>query len=102
VQRLGLGDGADDPRWYWYLVGDSRNPDPAHCETLRKVIPEPLKCVAHLSRKLGLDLVPRQGAQMVDPDSMSVVELYHFHVSSAENSQGLSVGCSKNRTPVKF
>jgi dedicator of cytokinesis protein 3 len=90
VQRLGLGDGADDPRWYWYLVGDSRNPDPAHCETLRKVIPEPLKCVAHLSRKLGLDLVPRQGAQMVDPDSMSVVELYHFHVSSAENSQGLS------------
>lgn len=43
-------------------------------------------------RKLGLDLVPRQGAQMIDPDSMSVVELYHYHVSSAENSQGLSVG----------
>lgn len=40
---------------------------------------------------MGLDLVPRQGAQMVDPDSMSVVELYHVHVSSAENSQGLSV-----------
>lgn len=29
------------------------------------------------SRKLGLDLVPRQGAHMVDPDTMSVVELYH-------------------------
>lgn len=42
-------------------------------------------------RKLGLDLVPRQGAQMVDPDSMSVVELYHVHVSSAESSQGVSV-----------
>lgn len=28
-------------------------------------------------RKLGLDLVPRQGAHMVDPDTMSVVDLYH-------------------------
>jgi hypothetical protein len=28
-------------------------------------------------RKLGLDLVPRQGAHMVDPESMSVIELYH-------------------------
>jgi hypothetical protein len=28
-------------------------------------------------RKLGLDLVPRIGAHMVDPDTMSVVELYH-------------------------
>ncbi|CAH1968130.1 unnamed protein product [Acanthoscelides obtectus] len=42
------------------------------------------------NRKLGLDLVPRQGAQMVEPDSMSVVELYHVHVSSAENTQGVS------------
>ncbi|OAD58785.1 Dedicator of cytokinesis protein 3 [Eufriesea mexicana] len=41
-------------------------------------------------RKLGLDLVPRQGAHMVDPDTMSVVELYHVHVQSAENSQGAS------------
>nr|XP_022902417.1 dedicator of cytokinesis protein 3 isoform X2 [Onthophagus taurus] len=42
------------------------------------------------NRKLGLDLVPRQGSQMVDPEDMSVVELYHVHVSSAENSQGVS------------
>ncbi|XP_031827165.1 dedicator of cytokinesis spg isoform X2 [Nomia melanderi] len=42
------------------------------------------------NRKLGLDLVPRQGAHMVDPDTMSVVELYHVHVQSAENSQGAS------------
>ncbi|VEN57035.1 unnamed protein product [Callosobruchus maculatus] len=27
---------------------------------------------------------------MVEPDSMSVVELYHVHVSSAENTQGVS------------
>lgn len=27
-------------------------------------------------RKLGLDLVPRCGAEMVDPATMSVVELY--------------------------
>ncbi|XP_017786650.1 PREDICTED: dedicator of cytokinesis protein 3 isoform X2 [Nicrophorus vespilloides] len=52
-----------------------------------------LKIIAKIdwgNRKLGLDLVPRQGAQMVDPDSMSVVELYHVHVSSAESSQGAS------------
>ncbi|XP_016844337.1 dedicator of cytokinesis protein 3 isoform X2 [Nasonia vitripennis] len=42
------------------------------------------------NRKLGLDLVPRQGSHMVDPDSMSVIELYHVHVQSAENSQGAS------------
>ncbi|XP_060529581.1 dedicator of cytokinesis protein 3 isoform X2 [Cylas formicarius] len=42
------------------------------------------------NRKLGLDLVPRQGANMVEPDSMSVVELYHVHVASAENTQGVS------------
>lgn len=28
---------------------------------------------------------------MVDPDTMSVVELYQVHVLSAENSQGASV-----------
>lgn len=28
---------------------------------------------------------------MVEPDSMSVVELYHVHVASAENTQGVSV-----------
>ncbi|RLU17100.1 hypothetical protein DMN91_011169 [Ooceraea biroi] len=41
-------------------------------------------------KKLGLDLVPRQGSHMVDPDTMSVVELYDVHVQSAENSQGAS------------
>ncbi|XP_076266616.1 dedicator of cytokinesis spg isoform X4 [Rhynchophorus ferrugineus] len=42
------------------------------------------------NRKLGLDLVPRQGANMVEPDSMSVVELYHVHVASAENTTSVS------------
>ncbi|XP_043596697.1 dedicator of cytokinesis protein 3 isoform X1 [Bombus pyrosoma] len=42
------------------------------------------------NRKLGLDLVPRQGAHMVDPETMSIVELYHVHVQSAENSLGSS------------
>lgn len=42
------------------------------------------------NRKLGLDLVPRQGANMVEPDSMSVVELYHVHVASAENAHSVS------------
>lgn len=36
-------------------------------------------------RKLGLDLVPRQGSHMVDPDTMSVIELYHV-VSSTRSS----------------
>ncbi|CAH0555056.1 unnamed protein product [Brassicogethes aeneus] len=42
------------------------------------------------NRKLGLDLVPRIGSKMVEPDSMSIVELYHVHVLSSENSQGMS------------
>lgn len=33
-------------------------------------------------RKLGLDLVPRQGAHMVEPDTMSVVELYHVVITN--------------------
>uniref|UniRef100_A0AAR5PSM5 Dedicator of cytokinesis protein 3 n=1 Tax=Dendroctonus ponderosae TaxID=77166 RepID=A0AAR5PSM5_DENPD len=50
------------------------------------------------NRKLGLDLVPRQGANMVEPDSMSVVELYHVHVSSAENTHSVSArGTIKKR-----
>lgn len=36
-------------------------------------------------RKLGLDLVPRQGAHMVDPDTMSVVELYHVVIRTKQN-----------------
>ncbi|XP_052125383.1 dedicator of cytokinesis protein 4 isoform X2 [Frankliniella occidentalis] len=42
------------------------------------------------NRKLGLDLVPRCGAEMVDPANMSVVELYHVHVQSFENSREAS------------
>ncbi|KAK6638497.1 hypothetical protein RUM43_006764 [Polyplax serrata] len=39
------------------------------------------------ARKLGLDLVPRRDAEMVDPSKMSVVELYDVHVQSFENSK---------------
>lgn len=42
------------------------------------------------NRKLGLDLVPRCGAEMVDPSTMSIVELYQVHVQSSENSSGAS------------
>uniref|UniRef100_A0A1B6BYQ6 Dedicator of cytokinesis protein 3 n=1 Tax=Clastoptera arizonana TaxID=38151 RepID=A0A1B6BYQ6_9HEMI len=42
------------------------------------------------NRKLGLDLVPRCGAEMVDADSMSIVELYHVHFQGSENSSGAS------------
>ncbi|KAJ9596328.1 hypothetical protein L9F63_012661, partial [Diploptera punctata] len=41
--------------------------------------------------KLGLDLVPRVGAHMVDPDTMSVVELYHVHACA-----GRLTGCHLN------
>ncbi|KAK0167462.1 hypothetical protein PV327_004857 [Microctonus hyperodae] len=54
-----------------------------HLETMRTTASIP-------KRKLGLDLVPRQGAHMVDPETMSIVELYQVHVQSAENSQGAS------------
>ncbi|XP_074109684.1 dedicator of cytokinesis spg isoform X2 [Cotesia typhae] len=53
------------------------------------------------NRKLGLDLVPRQGAHMVEPDSMSVVELYHVHLQSAENSQGASARGTLRRKEQK-
>lgn len=43
-------------------------------------------------RKLGLDLVPRQGAHMVDPDTMSVVELYHVVIRTKQN---LNNNCRK-------
>ncbi|XP_033610429.1 dedicator of cytokinesis protein 3 isoform X2 [Cryptotermes secundus] len=55
------------------------------------------------NRKLGLDLVPRIGAHMVDPDTMSVVELYHVHVQSTENSQGASArGTMKRKEAQKI
>ncbi|XP_065173337.1 dedicator of cytokinesis protein 3 isoform X2 [Atheta coriaria] len=63
-----------------------------------------LKIIAKIdwgNRKLGLDLVPRQGAQMVDPDTMSVVELHQVHVLSAENSKGASARGTIKRKEAK-
>ncbi|XP_072940797.1 dedicator of cytokinesis protein 3 [Epargyreus clarus] len=48
-----------------------------------------LKLVAKLdwgNRKLGLELVPRRGAEAVDPEDISLVELYRVHVESAERA----------------
>ncbi|XP_050533759.1 dedicator of cytokinesis protein 3 isoform X2 [Daktulosphaira vitifoliae] len=42
------------------------------------------------NRKLGLDLVPRCSAEMVDPATMSAVELFKVHVKSSDNIQGVS------------
>lgn len=41
------------------------------------------------SRKLGLELVPRRGAEAVDPEDMSLVELYRVHVESAERAKAV-------------
>ncbi|XP_049823045.1 dedicator of cytokinesis protein 3 isoform X2 [Aethina tumida] len=55
------------------------------------------------NRKLGLDLVPRIGSQMVEPDSMSIVELYHVHVASAENTHSFSArGTMKKKETKKM
>lgn len=43
-----------------------------------------------LFRKLGLELVPRRGAEAVDPEDMSLVELYRVHVESAERAAAVS------------
>ncbi|XP_050303860.1 dedicator of cytokinesis protein 3 isoform X2 [Anthonomus grandis grandis] len=51
--------------------------------------------------KLGLDLVPRQGSTMVEPDSMSVVELYHVHVASAENTYSVSARGTIRKKEIK-
>ncbi|GBP45036.1 hypothetical protein EVAR_23510_1 [Eumeta japonica] len=40
--------------------------------------------------KLGLELVPRRGAEAVDPEDMSLVELYRVHVESAERAAASS------------
>ncbi|CAH0728920.1 unnamed protein product, partial [Brenthis ino] len=37
-------------------------------------------------RKLGLELVPRRGAEAVDPEDTSLVELYRVHAESAERA----------------
>ncbi|XP_018335626.1 dedicator of cytokinesis protein 3 [Agrilus planipennis] len=53
------------------------------------------------NRKLGLDLVPRQGAEMVEPESVSVIELYQVHLQSAENSQGASARGTLRKRELK-
>lgn len=53
------------------------------------------------NRKLGLDLVPRCGAEMVDPSTMSVVELYHVHAQSSENSREASSRGTMKRKETK-
>ncbi|KAL1512882.1 hypothetical protein ABEB36_002392 [Hypothenemus hampei] len=69
---------------------------------VRKLERVKLRCSDHERVKLGLDLVPRQGSNMVEPDSMSVVELYHVHVASAENSYSVSArGTIKKKEPKK-
>ncbi|XP_050437512.1 dedicator of cytokinesis protein 3 isoform X2 [Adelges cooleyi] len=52
------------------------------------------------NRKLGLDLVPRCGAEMVDPATMSAVELYKVHVKSSDNIQGVSARGTIRRPKV--
>ncbi|KOB73369.1 Uncharacterized protein OBRU01_10868 [Operophtera brumata] len=42
------------------------------------------------ARKLGLELVPRRGAEAVDPEDISLVELYRDHVESAERAAAVS------------
>ncbi|XP_039296231.1 LOW QUALITY PROTEIN: dedicator of cytokinesis protein 3 [Nilaparvata lugens] len=55
------------------------------------------------NRSLGLDLVPRCGADMVDPSTMSIVDLYHVHVHSAESSLGASSrGTMRRKEGGKF
>ncbi|KPJ09807.1 Dedicator of cytokinesis protein 4 [Papilio machaon] len=39
-----------------------------------------------VNRKLGLELVPRRGAEAVEPEDISLVELYRVHVESAERA----------------
>ncbi|XP_054273723.1 dedicator of cytokinesis protein 3 isoform X2 [Macrosteles quadrilineatus] len=55
------------------------------------------------NRKLGLDLVPRCGAEMVDPSSMSIVQLYQVHMQSSENSGGVTArGTMKKKENSKI
>lgn len=50
-----------------------------------------LTAVSFVRRKLGLELVPRRGAEAVDPEEMSLVDLYRTHVESAERAAAVSV-----------
>ncbi|KAI5712428.1 hypothetical protein M8J75_008277 [Diaphorina citri] len=53
-----------------------------------------------LSKRLGLDLVPRCGAEMVDPATMSCVQLYQVHLQSSEKTQDISArGTMRKKEP---
>ncbi|KAI5692106.1 hypothetical protein M8J75_006212, partial [Diaphorina citri] len=50
--------------------------------------------------RLGLDLVPRCGAEMVDPATMSCVQLYQVHLQSSEKTQDISArGTMRKKEP---
>lgn len=54
------------------------------------------------NRKLGLDLVPRVDNEMVDGESISVVDLYKVHLQSSESTQNSSArGTTKRKEPKK-
>ncbi|KAI5749746.1 hypothetical protein M8J76_009858 [Diaphorina citri] len=51
-------------------------------------------------KRLGLDLVPRCGAEMVDPATMSCVQLYQVHLQSSEKTQDISArGTMRKKEP---
>ncbi|KAH8236462.1 hypothetical protein KR026_002721 [Drosophila bipectinata] len=55
------------------------------------------------NRKLGLDLVPREGPLAVDPHSIGIVKLYNVHVSSADNAKASSSrGTLRRKTQRKI
>ncbi|SPP88189.1 blast:Dedicator of cytokinesis protein 3 [Drosophila guanche] len=55
------------------------------------------------NRKLGLDLVPREGPLAVDPHGIGIVKLYNVHVNSAENAKASSCrGTLRRKTPRKI
>ncbi|XP_033233286.1 dedicator of cytokinesis protein 3 isoform X2 [Drosophila pseudoobscura] len=55
------------------------------------------------NRKLGLDLVPREGPLAVDPHGIGIVKLYNVHVSSADNAKASSSrGTLRRKTPRKI
>lgn len=49
------------------------------------------------SRKLGLDLVPRNGPLAVDPHKCGIVSLHQVHVNSAENAKASSVSLRRTK-----
>ncbi|XP_026677811.1 dedicator of cytokinesis protein 3 [Diaphorina citri] len=52
------------------------------------------------NKRLGLDLVPRCGAEMVDPATMSCVQLYQVHLQSSEKTQDISArGTMRKKEP---